>query len=132
MKGTIIYAAGVLATAAVGFIPAAAPAQQRIRQLVIYGNDRCPTNSAGEEIVVCSRRPENERYRIPPNVRQDGDNSPERQSWSGRARSIQNVGNVGIDSCSPVGPGGQTGCLQRMIDANRGDEAANAPNGQPQ
>ena len=132
MKGIMVYASAVLATAAAGVIPAAAPAQQRIRQLVIYGNDRCPTNSSGEEIVVCARRPENERYRIPPNVREDGDNSPERRSWANRARSLQEVGNVGTDSCTTVGPGGQTGCLQRMIDASRGDEAANAPNGQPQ
>jgi hypothetical protein len=132
MKGSILYAGGLIATALLGFIPTAAPAQQRIRQLIIYGNDRCPTNSSGEEIVVCSRRPENERYRIPPNVREDGDNSPERQSWANRARSLQNVGNVGTDSCTTVGAGGQTGCLKRMIDASQGDEAANAPNGQPQ
>lgn len=130
MKATL--AAGLLAAALVSVVPAPAAAQQRERVLVIYGNDPCPTNSSGDEIVVCARRPESERYRLPQNVREEGDNSPERQSWAARARSIQKVGDTGTDSCSTVGGGGQTGCLQEMIDAAAGDEAAVAPNNQPQ
>ena len=40
-------------------VPFAGPAfaQQADRVLVIFGNDKCPTNASGEEIVVCSRRP---------------------------------------------------------------------------
>jgi hypothetical protein len=132
MKATL--AAGLLASAVLGILPAEAPAQ-RIRQLVIYGNDPCPTNSSGEEIVVCARRPESERYRIPPNVREDGDASPQRESWASRARAVDAVtgpGSDAVESCSTVGQGGQTGCLKQMIDAATGDEAANAPYNQPQ
>ena len=133
MKGITAYAAALLASAfASAMIAAPAPAQQRLKTLVIYGNDPCPTNAEGEEIVVCARRPENERYRIPPNVRPDGDNSPERQSWSARARATETAGDTGIGSCSTVGPGGQSGCLRQMIDAAEGDERAVAPNNQPQ
>jgi hypothetical protein len=129
----ISIAAGLLATAIVGSLPAAAPAQQgqRVRQLVIYGNDPCPP-SRGDEIVVCARRPETERYRLPPNVREEGDNSPERRSWASRARSLEDVGETGTDSCTTVGQGGQTGCLQKIIDSAVGDESAVAPNNQPQ
>ena len=38
------------------------PPPDRIATLVVYGDDPCP-RSAGDEIVVCARRPENERYR---------------------------------------------------------------------
>ena len=133
MKAVLAAAATISAAALLGALPAAAPAQdqQRIRQLVIYGNDPCPQGTA-DEIIVCARRPETERYRIPPNVREDGDNSPERRSWAVRAKTIEEVGETGTDSCTPVGPGGQTGCLQKMIDAAEGDEAATAPNNQPQ
>ncbi len=129
----ITLAAGLFAVAATSLVPAAAPAQQgqRIRQLVIYGNDPCPP-SRGDEIVVCARRPETERYRLPPNVREQGDTSPERESWAARARSLENVGDTGTDSCTTVGQGGQTGCLQKMIDSAVGDESAVAPNNQPQ
>jgi hypothetical protein len=133
MKASI--AAGLLATAIAGVIPAAAPAQQRERVLVIYGNDPCPTNSSGDEIVVCARRPENERYRIPPNVRQDGDNSPERQSWAARARAVDAASGPGTDaveSCSPVGPGGQTGCLKDIISDSRVGWNADQPVNPPQ
>lgn len=114
-------AVGLLATALAGIVPAAAPAQdqgRRIRQVVIYGNDPCP-RSSGDEIVVCARRPENERYRIPPETAVPGDNDPNSRSWAARARNLEEVGETGTDSCTTVGPGGQTGCLKEMIDDSR-------------
>ena len=133
MKAALSLRAAALATAVLNVVPIAAPAeaQQRIRQVVIYGNDRCP-EGRGDEIVVCARRPENERYRLPESARGPSDTSPERRSWATRARNIRDVGNTGINSCSTVGPGGQTGCLQEMIDAAEGVDEAFAPNGQPQ
>jgi hypothetical protein len=111
-------AAGLFATALAGVVPAAALAQQqgqRIRQVIIYGNDPCPRGSA-DEIIVCARRPENERYRIPPETAVPGDNDPDNRSWAARARNLEEVGETGTDSCTTVGAGGQTGCLKEMID----------------
>lgn len=130
MKATL--AAGLFASAILGAFPAAAPAQQqRIKQVIIYGNDPCPPSS-GDEIVVCARRPETERYRIPPEVSPRGDNKPENRSWSARARSLNDVADTGIDSCSTVGPGGQTGCLQEMIDNSRVGIDADNPDKPPE
>ena len=42
---------------------------ERITSLIVYGEDPCP-QSEGEEIVVCARRPESERYRIPKKLRE--------------------------------------------------------------
>ena len=130
-----ILAAALIGTAALAASPAPAPAQQRERVLVIYGNDPCPTDASGEEIVVCARRPESERFRIPPNLREDGDNSPERQSWAARARAIEGAAGPGADaveSCTPVGQGGQTGCLKDIISDSRAGWNADQPVNPPQ
>jgi len=50
--------------------PAAKPGDEKINQLIIYGNDKCP-ESVGDEIVVCARMGEADRYRIPTNLRGD-------------------------------------------------------------
>src|SRR5688572_1834645 len=55
----------------------------RVNQLIIYGDDPCP-QSTNEEIIVCARLPENDRYRIPPNLR-DNSEDPASQSWANRA-----------------------------------------------
>jgi hypothetical protein len=64
--------------------------------------------------VVCARRPESERYRIPQKYRPGGTRQ-ESDSWANKAKVIETVGATGINSCSPVGPGGYTGCLTRVI-----------------
>ena len=45
------------------------PPPERIINLLVYGDDPCP-QSQGDEIVVCARRPEAERYRIPKKLRE--------------------------------------------------------------
>jgi hypothetical protein len=108
-------AAAVLGTGlAVTAAPAVAQSDDRIAEIIVYGNDPCP-RSTGDEIVVCARKPESERYRIPERYRESGPRQT-RQSWANRARSFEYVGRTGIQSCSAVGPGGYTGCLQNMID----------------
>ncbi len=95
-------------------LPAIAQAQdQRIAEVIVYGNDPCP-RSTDDEVVVCARKPEAERYRIPDRFRTSGTRQ-ERQAWSSRARSIETVGRTGTQSCSPVGPGGHTGCVEQLI-----------------
>lgn len=86
----------------------------RINQVTVYGDDPCPA-PVGDEILVCGRLDEEERYRIPPELRGDP-NDPARESWTSRVRSFERVGRFGTDSCSPVGLGGFTGCVNQLID----------------
>ena len=102
-------ASGLAALAA----PAAAQNSDRVNEIIVYGNDPCP-RSTDDAIVVCARKPETERYRIPEKLR-NGGSRQSRQAWANRARALETVGSTGINSCSPVGPGGFTGCLTRVV-----------------
>jgi hypothetical protein len=124
------------ALAAAGFA-LAAPAQQpdppagdnrRVSQLIVYGDDPCPASNA-EVIVVCARRVEEDRYRIPEPLRGNGETAGN-QSWAASARELEYVGRTGIQSCSTVGPGGFTGCWAEMMRQAREDRRTN-PQGQP-
>jgi hypothetical protein len=90
----------------------------RVNQLIVYGKDPCPASSE-DEIIVCARRPENDRFRIPAPLRDDG--APAANSWANRATELQYVGRQGIGSCSPVGPGGASGCLVQFINQARAE-----------
>lgn len=93
--------------------PALAQAAPNIAEIIVYGNDPCP-RSTEDQVVVCARRPEAERYRIPPKMRSSG--TPQQmESWAVRSRNLETVGATGINSCSPVGPAGYTGCLMKVI-----------------
>jgi len=85
----------------------------KINQLIVYGEDKCPV-SAGDEITVCARRPESDRYRIPEPLRDDPD-APANEAWTKRAEALEYVGRTGIGSCTPVGPGGGIGCYQQLV-----------------
>ena len=84
------------------------PGDEKINQLIIYGDDVCP-ESTEEQINVCVILVEADRYRIPPNLR-DTEIKPSNESWTKRAVAYQYVGREGIMSCSPTGAGGFTGC----------------------
>jgi hypothetical protein len=117
MKKLMIVA--LLATAPIGIAtPAAAQNAPQNGVLTIYGNDKCPTNSSGEEIVVCNRRPEEERYRVPKELREAPAN-PDRESWAVRSQGALEAGATGIGSCSAVGPGGGIGCGAREITSGK-------------
>lgn len=88
---------------------------QKIAEIVVFGNDPCP-RSTDDEVVVCTRIPESYRYRMPEAYRPSG-TYQQRQSWANKARAIERVGRTGIQSCSPVGPAGYTGCMQQMINS---------------
>lgn len=88
------------------------PETEKIKQVIVYGDDPCPTSS-GAEITVCARMPDKDRYRIPKELRTDP-NDPKAQAWMNRAEAIEYVGRSGTDSCSPVGAGGATGCFQKL------------------
>ena len=115
----------VAGAAAAAFVPAAAqlPAQERITRIVVYGNEPCPTGGA-DEIIVCARRPAGERYRVPEALRDEvSADDPENVSWAVRADALEYVGRTGIQSCSPVGPAGHTGCFEELVRAARNDRA---------
>jgi hypothetical protein len=90
---------------------------QRIAEIVVFGNDPCP-RSTDDEVVVCRRVDEAYRYRMPEAYRPSG-TYQQRQAWANKARSIERVGRTGIQSCSPVGPAGYTGCMEQLINSAR-------------
>ena len=110
------FTLGIAAIGLAGVALLAAPANAqgtRVSEVIVYGTDPCP-RSTDDEIVVCARKPEAERYRIPEALRQGG-SLQSRQAWAARAKQFEVVGRTGINSCSPVGPGGWTGCTEQLI-----------------
>lgn len=99
-----------------GGAPAPTLAQQADRVLIVYGNDKCP-ESEGENIVVCARKPEAERFRIPEELR----HSPGPPDWRDRAKSLEYVGRSGTSSCSAAGTGGWTGCWSSLMSQARAE-----------
>ncbi len=111
-------------------LPAAPALAQRTSEIIVYGTDPCP-RSTDDDVVVCARRPEAERFRIPEVLRETG-TLQQRQSWTKQAEALATAGATGVGSCSAVGPGGHTGCAQQEInrafgDRREGDRAAVAP-----
>jgi hypothetical protein len=109
--------------AAIAMLPAlilmAAPAfaqsaDEKVNQLIVYGTDPCPASS-DNEITVCARKGESERYRIPESLRESL--SPANDAWNNRVLAYETVSKNGTLSCSPVGAGGLTGCVGKMINA---------------
>ena len=129
LAATIAAGAGLVAGLAALPQPSFAQAGSRVSEIIVYGNDPCP-RSTDDEVVVCARKPEADRYRIPERFRSSGPRQT-REAWANRARAFETVGATGINSCSPVGPSGFTGCLKQVIDQakSQSDEAAagNAP-----
>jgi hypothetical protein len=124
MKAALSIAALAAASAAaLALLPAPASAQEeKVRRLVVYGKDPCPRAQSGDEIVVCARRPETERYRIPKELRDSAiEDDPDSMSWAARAESLEYVGRTGIESCSTVGSAGVSGCWKEMVRAWRRD-----------
>jgi hypothetical protein len=122
----LLTAAAALAALSSGLMLAAAPAAaqddsgEKVNQVIVYGEDPCP-KSEGNEITVCARKPESERYRIPEPLR--GIDSPKSEAWTNRVQAYETVGAFGTLSCSPVGPGGSLGCTQQLIDRAYAEKA---------
>lgn len=82
----------------------------------VYGNDPCP-KARGDEIIVCAREPEGERYRIPKRFRTGPRiESGASASWASRVAGLEDAQRfTRPNSCSAIGSNGQTGCTQAMI-----------------
>lgn len=121
MSRPIVAAALLLSALPFAGAPAMAQgADARVNQLIVYGNDPCPP-STDNEITVCARKDEGERYRIPEPLRETF--SPQNDAWNNRVIAYEAVGATGTLSCSPVGPGGFTGCMGRFIDTAYAEKA---------
>jgi hypothetical protein len=113
-------ALAAFAYAALFSLPAGAagaddPPQREVR-VTVYGDDPCPVATSPDEIVVCGRLDEDERYRIPPSLRDRNDRRPGGTAWGARAEDLDEAQRDSRpDSCSVVGSGGQTGCGAALV-----------------
>ena len=125
-KLTSLMSAAAVAVIAGSALPAPALAQAApsVAEIIVYGDDPCP-RSTDDQVVVCARRPEAERYRIPPKMRQSG-TPQEMESWARKSQSLSTVGATGINRCSPVRPAGYTGCLMQVIKEAKGESKQRA------
>jgi hypothetical protein len=132
MKTRLLLALGLSASGALLSVAPTAGAQtapERTREILIFGNDPCP-RSTDDEIFVCRRLPEKDRYRLPEALRPTG--PPQlSQSWATRSKALATVGSTGPGTCSGVGPGGTTGCalgeIQQGLAERAEQEAADTP-----
>lgn len=98
----------------VPFVPAVAQPPQKVIALVVYGQDPCPKGES-DEIVVCARKPESERYRIPKAIREKPApvGSP---GWTSQVAEMESAGRAVIPgSCSANGSYGFTGCTAELL-----------------
>ncbi len=95
-------------------VPTPSVPAEKVNQLIVYGEDACPP-STNDQITVCARKDEGERFRIPVPLR-DNPNASVNQGWTARVKAYETVGAAGVASCSPIGSGGASGCVARLID----------------
>ena len=96
---------------------------EKVSQAIVYGEDACST-ATGDEIIVCARLPERQRYRVPEIFRGGDLLSPKNEAWANKVVALERVGRFGTDSCSPVGLGGFTGCTQSLLAGAKAERVA--------
>nr|WP_093017232.1 hypothetical protein [Sphingobium sp. YR768] len=106
------------------------PPPDRIINLLVYGDDPCP-ESKGDEIVVCARKPESERYRIPKKLRE----KPEPvggPGWGSQVATMEQTQRQTLpNSCSVIGSNGFTGCTAQMLQQWFAERRMQESNGEP-
>jgi hypothetical protein len=116
----LLAPAAIAALAAAASPAAAQSADEKINMVIAYSADECPVAQPGE-IVVCEILVEEDRYRIPSNLRYSDD--PANVARARQVEEIKYVGDFGAFSCSPAGAGGFTGCNQKFVEAAYKDKA---------
>jgi hypothetical protein len=129
---SLLIAGAMLAAGAATLTPVPAAAQSGSNaEIIVFGTDPCP-RSTDDEIVVCKRYPESERFRLAPQQRPSGPRQV-RESWAKRSQEWKTIGNTGIGSCSAVGPAGSDGCLVQEINrAVQEQKESSGQNSSPQ
>ena len=88
---------------------------QRVRSVILHGDETCPTASTPDEIVVCAKS-EDSPYRIPREFRELPDESAKAQDWGSRVETITEVNRAVLPgACNPIGTFGQTGCSSQFV-----------------
>ncbi|ALC13312.1 hypothetical protein [Sphingopyxis sp. 113P3] len=118
-----LFLAGSVAALPAQAQEAAETPNEKVNQVIVYGNDKCEPSSP-DEIVVCNRLPEADRYRVPQIFRGGDPLDPRNQAWLNRVVAMERVGRFGTDSCSPVGLGGFTGCTQQLVSGAKAEAQA--------
>ena len=118
-----LFLAGSLAALPAAAQDADTSAAEKINQVIVYGNDKCEASSA-DEIVVCNRFKEEDRYRVPQIFRGGSVLDPRNQAWANKVVALERVGRFGTDSCSPTGLGGFTGCTQQLVAGAKAERQA--------
>ena len=122
MKRLVLAAA--FASVSLTALPSAASAQDEdyaVNQVYITEDEECPA-STDDVITVCGVL--EDPYRIPRALRYSED--PANTAWAQRVQQLQTVGETGINSCTPVGAGGATGCTQKLIEQAYADRRNSA------
>ncbi len=96
---------------------------EKVNQVIVYGDDQC-AQSSPDEIVVCNRLPETERYRVPQIFRGGSPLDPRNEAWANKVVAVERIGRFGTDSCSPTGLGGFTGCTQALVAGAKAERKA--------
>ena len=74
---------------------------QRVRSVLLYGDDQCPKAQSEDEVVICSKVGESP-YRIPKSLRKS-EPTPASTSWTRRAELVDEVNRQVLPgSCSPT------------------------------
>lgn len=102
--------------------------------VILYGNQKCPTNADGEEVVVCARRSAAEQFRVPKELRA-GTIKPEYESFANKGQAALDAAQTGMGTCEGggvVGPAGGSGCsVREMSRIKRSDQPGKPAAGPP-
>lgn len=120
---TAAFASGLSAIA----VPATAQVADRV--VDVYGDDPCPASN-GQEIVVCRRLPNSERFRIPKTLREN--EAPPQKLGSGAAMAVNSTGGnaAQVQSCNAIGAGYNAGCWKKQIDKSVAERKRNDAQGE--